>query len=55
MPMKQIKISEKVYDELKSLMLDRETFNIAIQRLINDNKSTIFYTRTIEENFNFVF
>ena len=39
MPMKQIKISEKVYDELKSLMLDRETFNIAIQRLINDNKS----------------
>lgn len=37
--MKQIKISENVYDELKSLMLDEETFNLVIQRLIHENKS----------------
>ena len=39
MTMKQIKISEKVYDELKSLMLDKETFNLVIQRILLENKS----------------
>jgi len=37
--MKQIEISENVYDELNSLMLDKETFNLVIQRLIHENKS----------------
>lgn len=36
--MKQIKISQKVYDELKALMLDKETFNLVIQRILLENK-----------------
>lgn len=36
--MKQIKISEKVKNELDNIAEDKETYNLTIQRLINENK-----------------
>lgn len=38
MSMKQIKISDKVKEELDNIKLDKETYNITIQRLIYENK-----------------
>lgn len=35
--MKQIKISDKVKTELDNLKLDKETYNLVIQRLIMEN------------------
>ena len=37
--LKTIKVSDKVKAELDSLRLDKETYNLAIQRLIRENKS----------------
>ena len=37
--LKTIKVSDKVKAELDSIRLDKETYNLAIQRLIRENKS----------------
>ena len=39
MSMKQIKISEEIYNELKELMFDKETFNLVIQRILKENQT----------------
>ena len=37
--LKTIKVSDKVKAELDSILLDKETYNLAIQRLLRENQS----------------